>query len=834
MVLPQLTTRIRLACGLGGIVAGVLVAASLLGVIPDQRTMIRDGRQRLANSLSASCSALIAGGNPRAAAAIIHEVVRSDPQLESAGLRHQGQLVLDTGGHRDRWDAGRLGAAGDGALEVEIRGREGAWGMLELRFQPLRTAGWSAWLARPWLRVPAVVAPLCALLFMVHLTRVLRRLDPAAAIPPRVRDALDVMAEGLLLVDDQMIIRFANQALGRMLDLPPAKLVGRDVNTLAWRLAEDADDESPQLPWQQAIERETSVHGVTLGLVDSEGSLRSLNVGVSPILAESQVRGVMICLDDVTHLEAVQRELKAARDEATAASKAKSDFLANVSHEIRTPLNAVLGFTDVLRRGLVESAEERQGHLETIFRSGNHLLELINDILDLSKIESGRMHVESLPTAVHEVVQDVARVLSVRAEEKGLALDVEFLTAIPQQVRLDPTRLRQIVTNLVGNAIKFTETGSVKIQVGMADHDASLTIRVIDTGIGMNAEQQSKVFDAFVQADSSTTRKFGGTGLGLSISRYFAEAMGGELTVSSTPNIGTTFSLHLPCGSLLSVHWISPEETNAPIATEVAAPQIAHLQPADVLIVDDGEANRQLIELVLKRAGCRPTTACNGAEALRALAAGDFSLVFMDMQMPVMDGWTAVAEIRRRNNPVPIVALTGNAMKGDRERCLAVGCNAFLTKPVSIDALLACAASVVGTRDPAEIEASAALESASHPAAPAAAAAPVAAAPAIKGSPIRSTLPMDDPEFRSAVRTYVDSLGTKLDEMITATEREDFEALARLAHWLKGSGGTMGLHAFTEPAKDLEQAAQKRQAERATLHLREVVQLARRVEIPHD
>ncbi len=229
---------------------------------------------------------------------------------------------------------------------------------------------------------------------------------------------------------------------------------------------------------------------------------------------------MMATFDDITLLEE-------AREAAQHASESKSAFLANMSHEIRTPLNAVLGFTDVLRRGLVTDAEESVDHLNMIHRSGKHLLELINDILDLSKIEAGKMDVESIDTQVDQIILDTTDVLSVRAREKDLETKIVFNSSIPRVIQSDPTRLRQIITNLVGNAIKFTEQGTITIATEMVDGDASrLQIDIIDTGIGMTPEQQAKIFESFSQADTSTTRKFGGTGLGLSISRRLSEASG--------------------------------------------------------------------------------------------------------------------------------------------------------------------------------------------------------------------------------------------------------------------------------------------------------------------
>ncbi len=329
----------------------------------------------------------------------------------------------------------------------------------------------------------------------------------------------------------------------------------------------------------------------------------TFSVNCTPVMG----KGLMATFDDITAIEENKAALAVALGAAKDANEAKSAFLANMSHEIRTPLNAVLGFTDVLRRGLVTDSAESLDHLNMIHRSGSHLLELINDILDLSKIEAGRMQVESIDTNIDQVIYDTVDVLRVRAQEKDIDLVVKFNTAIPETIQSDPTRLRQIIMNLVGNAIKFTEQGSVSIITELSGQSESpqIKINIVDTGIGMTVDQQARIFESFTQADSTTTRKFGGTGLGLSISRRLAESMGGELTVDSATGVGSTFTVTLPICQTDLQQLVSQEDLTRAAKSRLDATdqaELIRLPNKPILVVDDGEANRRLIELILTRA----------------------------------------------------------------------------------------------------------------------------------------------------------------------------------------------------------------------------------------
>jgi signal transduction histidine kinase/CheY-like chemotaxis protein len=380
------------------------------------------------------------------------------------------------------------------------------------------------------------------------------------------------------------------------------------------------------------------------------------------------------------------------RDLAEAANDAKSQFLANMSHEIRTPLTAVLGFAEtILERGADLAEAQRCGRI--ILRNGDHLLQVINDILDLSKIEAGRLEVERMPMDLLPLIADVVTAMDVRARPRGLSVTAEFTGPVPARIHSDPTRVRQVLLNLLGNAVKFTESGGVRIRVALdrtADTSSQLRCDVIDSGIGMTPEQQSLLFQPFSQADVSMARRFGGTGLGLSISRQLARMLGGDITFFSAPGAGSTFTLLLDTGPIARGGLLdSPERDFAALhngGTERRAEELS--VQGRLLLADDGPDNQLLISTLLRKWGADVTVCDNGAAALdlalESLRAGEpFDCILMDMQMPEMDGYEATRRLRSSGYGGPIIALTANAMGSDRELCLAAGCSDYATKPIN-------------------------------------------------------------------------------------------------------------------------------------------------------
>ncbi len=394
-------------------------------------------------------------------------------------------------------------------------------------------------------------------------------------------------------------------------------------------------------------------------------------------------------------------ELDHALRKAAAANSAKSQFLANMSHEIRTPMNGILGMAELLLRS--DMAPRERERVSTIADSGRALLKIINDILDFSKIESSAFQIDAKPFDPQRLVLDVVELLRPAAERKGLSLSAELVDDVPRSMVGDDGRLRQIVMNLAGNAVKFTEAGSVTVRLNarrVAGGAADIRIDVIDTGVGIPPDRLDDVFEKFSQADNTMSRKFEGTGLGLSISQLLATRMGGAIRVKSELGRGSTFRLALRMP--LAEASTATDEAGAAVSAAKSSP-VTGARAVDgrgkrVLVVDDSAVNREVAAAFLEDLGCAVGFASNGQEAIEAATASTFDLVLMDCQMPVLDGFAATAAIRARNtgatrSDVPIVALTANAFASDRDRCLAAGMDDFLAKPFMPDAFAACVGS---------------------------------------------------------------------------------------------------------------------------------------------
>ena len=399
--------------------------------------------------------------------------------------------------------------------------------------------------------------------------------------------------------------------------------------------------------------------------------------------------------------ESIERVVEQRTVELVKANNAKSDFLANMSHEIRTPMTAILGFAETLLDPNV-SAEERRSATQIIRRNGDHLLQIVNDVLDISKIEAGKLGIEKVDFAPWQIVESVDSLLRPRAETKGLTFEIQYLGAIPERITSDPTRVLQILINLVSNAIKFTDQGEVRLAVELVTDTAQhadetrhrLEFSITDTGIGMNPTQIDRAFQPFTQADETVTRRYGGTGLGLSISKRLAEMLGGDIRASSRLGEGSTFALTIPVGSLSGVKLINPREQCTEEVEDAAEPEPVPAQISGrILLAEDGLDNRRLITFILKKAGLEVSVAENGRiaydMAMAALQKGEpFDVILMDMQMPVLDGYAATRLLRVYGYGLPIVALTAHAMSEDRQKCLEAGCDDFHTKPIDRRALL--------------------------------------------------------------------------------------------------------------------------------------------------
>jgi len=464
------------------------------------------------------------------------------------------------------------------------------------------------------------------------------------------------------------------------------------------------------LAWEAFAADDEVVHLATRirHLTAEQDTIKSAHRTSAATVIEEREARIREQRDYVVHLEQeVERRsaaLREAMERAKDASRAKSEFLANMSHEIRTPMTAVLGFAEALLDPEL-SREEQVKASETIQRNGKYLLDIINDILDLSKVESGKMILEQVPCRPTQIISDVMALVGVWGEEKNLILESEYIGPIPETIHTDPTRLRQILINVVGNAVKFTDTGSVRLITRFVTSDEQgpmLQYDVVDTGIGMTREEIPRLFQPFSQADSSTTRRFGGTGLGLVLAKRLAQMLGGELVlVESQAGVGTRFRATVATGSLDDVRMIegglneeaATGQHKASAATLSLTDQTKALNGFRILLAEDGPDNQRLIAHMLKKAGAEITVVDNGKLAMDAALAAmhgrrdddpahPFDVILMDMQMPVMDGYEATRRLRAADYRGPIIALTAHAMAGDLNKCLNAGCDAYASKPI--------------------------------------------------------------------------------------------------------------------------------------------------------
>jgi signal transduction histidine kinase/CheY-like chemotaxis protein len=448
-------------------------------------------------------------------------------------------------------------------------------------------------------------------------------------------------------------------------------------------------------PLTQALKAGTCVAGGVIRLYD-EGidADRYLSLNAAPIFnSEGELTSAVMAIFDITAEREAQQNMVQAKEEAERANHAKTAFLANISHEIRTPLGAVIGFTSLLRSGDIPS-EERDETLAIIERNGQDLLKLIDEILDLSKVEAQKLDIIKAECSVSTVVRDVTNLLGHKAREKGLTLTVNIAPETPDIITTDPARLKQILVNIIGNAIKFTDKGGVEIDIGMDgsvdDETAVLYFQVKDSGIGISSSQTDQLFQPFSQVDGTNARRFGGTGLGLLLSRKLARLLGGDVILKeSTPDVGSNF--------LITINGAPTRKARSGPSLEATTPHPNagkvsfsrnHLQSLSILAADDSTDNQLLLKTFLTRLGARVDFASNGHEAVEKAASSAYDIVLMDLQMPVCDGYNATRRLRSLGFNKPILALSAHARNEEQEKSLMAGCNGHITKPINMNSLL--------------------------------------------------------------------------------------------------------------------------------------------------
>ena len=462
--------------------------------------------------------------------------------------------------------------------------------------------------------------------------------------------------------------------------------------------------------------------------------------------------------------EMVENELKQAKDQAEVANRAKSGFLANMSHEIRTPLTAILGFSETLLED-EQSKEEFDKSVDSIIKAGHHLHQIINDVLDLSKIEAEQLEIEVVETSLLRIMSDVNMLVGDRARRKGLTFDMLYDFPVPEKICTDPVRLKQILFNVCDNARKFTESGGLTVEVGYNKNTSQLVFTVIDTGIGMSREELEHIFKAFTQADSSTIRQYGGTGLGLCISQQLAHKLGGKIVCQSEKGKGSRFTITIGAEVGDGVKWITSDNGSDIVYrdSEARKSNIPETLTGKVLLAEDSVENQQLISMYVRKTGADITIAENGKIAVNHAMAEDFDLILMDMQMPVMGGLEAIQWLRQIKCDTPIVALTANALKQDRDRCIAAGANDYLTKPVDLTRFYKVLEKYLKNTNSQEVS-----------------------------SAYLSSEIENDPEFQLLVRKFVGGLPEIMNSIKTAVKKHDWESAESLTHKLKGVGGNYG------------------------------------------
>jgi len=500
----------------------------------------------------------------------------------------------------------------------------------------------------------------------------------------------------------------------------------------------------------------------TLKAVESNYKNRTFLWTFSPVVNQQIVHGYALEVTQRKKALAQARDAKLEKMAAEAANTAKSTFLANMSHEIRTPLTAIIGFSESLL-DTSQTMPERVQSINTVIRSGKHLMQIINDILDLSKVEADKLEIEQLNVPLFELFKDVHSLISLMSEAKGIFFDIEYDFPVPETIVTDPVRLKQIIINLCNNAVKFTAKGGVHVKVSFDVNNSLLNVDVTDTGVGLTRAQISKIFDPFTQADTSTTRQYGGTGLGLHLSKQLANKLGGSISVESTPKVGSCFCLTVATGAIDKNRLLSSMPEIKLVSTHIID-ELETRVSGKVLLAEDNIDNQRLVSMYLKKLGADVVVVNNGKEAIEQTVKENFDLILMDMQMPVMNGIDAIKRLREMNYSKPIVALTANAMKEDVDACHKAGCDDFIQKPISQQQFKTCVIKFLKASTETKEE----------------------------NESLVSSLLADEPDMIDLIQRFAYKLPQYIENISVCDKNKKWDELRNYVHDLKGTSGNYG------------------------------------------
>lgn len=605
---------------------------------------------------------------------------------------------------------------------------------------------------------------------------------------------LSSIPAAVVYIDAKETYRYCNSTFAQWLEKPIDDIIGKSVQDIL----------SPDYYSKLSNHYEDVLNGERASFdeyLELNGKGKHVHIEMVPELSwDKKVIGRIVLKYDISDRIEIEQKLEKANLEAQVANQMKSDFLATMSHEIRTPLGVMLGYADLLSSN--KMSNEVQKYAESIRKNGLHLLSIINDVLDLSKVESGKIDIEKRYFLLKPFINELISNFQYKANQKGLKISVEF-SPIPEAVCTDEVRLRQVLTNLLANAIKFTSKGEIKIKVTHivdknenGDKKNILSFDVIDTGIGIELENLNKIFEPFTQAETYINREFGGTGLGLNLSKKFAQHLGGDLFLkSSQKGLGSTFTLLIDAGNVItknSLIELKQEHANSQSSFSSMSP-MNELKDLKILLVEDFVDNQIMIKALLTHHGAEVDIAVNGEEGVRKALAGFYDIVLMDIQMPVLNGYQAVIKLRQEGYGGPIIALTAEAMNYELERCLQAGFDDYIPKPIHRMDLISLIEkyNVHNRRINQELQSENLL---------------------VNKSPLISTL-VNDEIVGALVPQFIKDLPSRMDQLKAFIKANSINEIKSLAHQLAGAGGSYGFPEVTELSRHIEMEVKKNDPE---------------------